>query len=124
MNKIKDFFKKINELLKTMYKHQKFHILIGALVPLILWTLGFSFLGSLLWGALAGLIEEVIYCFSPLKTVKIWKWEIKVPDLKEMWKEIKSGNMNMRHKFENDNYKYNFIGLFIYILIIVLIKIF
>lgn len=123
MRKIRDFLVKLCKMLKNTYKHQRLHITIGVITPLLLWMIGFGFILSLLCGALAGLIEEIIYCYAPLKTIKIWKWDLKVPDFKEWKKEFKSGNMSTKHSFENENYKYNFIGLLIFVIIIILIKI-
>lgn len=122
MKKIKDFLVNLCEIIKNSYKHQRFHVFIGTIVPLILWAIGFSFILSLLCGALAGLLEEAIYCYSPLKIVKIWKWNIKVLDFKKWKEEFKSGSIQTKHSFENENYKYNFVGLFIFVIIIILIK--
>lgn len=123
MKKIKDFLIKICKMLKNTYKHQRLHITIGVIVPLLLWMIGFGFILSLLCGALAGLIEEVVYCYSPLKTIKMWKWNLKIPDFKAWKREFKSGNMTAKHSFENENYKYNFIGLLIAVVVIILVKI-
>ena len=95
---------------------------IGIVVPLFLWIIGFSFILSLLCGALAGLLEEIIYCYAPLKSIKVWKWYIKVPDFKKWKEEFKNGSIKTKHSFENENYKYNFIGLFAFVIIIILLK--
>lgn len=123
MKKLKDFLVNLCEILKNTYKHQRLHITLGVIIPLLLWLIGFGFIFSLLCGALAGLIEELIYCYVPLKTIKIWKWGLKVPDFKAFKEEFKSGNITTKHSFENENYKYNFIGLSIFVIIIILVKI-
>lgn len=122
MKKIKDFLINLCKKIKSSYKHQRFHVFIGIIVPLFLWLIGFSFILSLLCGSLAGLLEEIIYCYAPLKSIKIWKWYIKVPDFKKWKEEFKNGSIKNRHSFENENYKYNFIGLFTFIIIIILLK--
>lgn len=123
MKKIKNFLVNFREIIKNTYRHQRLHIIIGVIVPLFLWTIGFSFIMALLCGALYGLLEEVIYCYAPLKKIKIIKWYIKIPDLKKWGGEFETGTLKTRHSFENKNYKCNFIGLSVFIIIIILIKI-
>lgn len=122
MKKIKDFLVNLCKKIKNSYKHQRFHVFIGVIVPLFLWIIGFSFILSLLCGALAGLLEEIIYCYAPLKSIKVWKWYIKVPDFKKWKEEFKNGSIKTKHSFENENYKYNFVGLFAFVIIIILLK--
>ena len=122
MKKIKDFLVNLCKKINNSYKHQRFHVFIGIIVPLFLWTIGFSFILSLLCGVLAGLLEEIIYCYAPLKSIKVWKWCIKVPDFKKWKEEFKNGSIKTKHSFENENYKYNFIGLFAFVIIIILLK--
>lgn len=122
MKKIKGFFVNLTNTLKKINRHQILHVVIGVITPLLLWSLGVSFVMALLCGALAGLFEEIIYCYAPLKVINFCKISIKIPDFKKWKDELKSGNVKTKHSFENENYKYNFIGLSIFIIIIILLK--
>lgn len=125
MSKIKEFFSKIRDFFTKSGTHEKLHVLIGFIVPFVLYLAGTSFILSLIMGGIFGLVFEVIYCYAPMKEVVLFnKFKINVPDFKKWRENIKNGDFEQKNDFNNENYKYNFLGIFLSVILIILIKIF
>lgn len=113
INKIKDYVEK----LKDATKDEIVLVLLSFVVMALFNILGFGIIFSAVITLIVGLIWEILYCYSPKKTVTIFKWEINVPDIKTFINEIKSFSFTKYNDFNKGYLLFNVDGIIDYIIL-------
>lgn len=110
---IKEFFKKLT---KSSW-YQKMHILNGLLITALMNILGVNIVFSVFFGLFAGLIKELLHCYSPMKKVSVLGLKFDVVDWNQLKMVLMNLNITAKHQFDSDNYIFNVVGVVSYILL-------
>lgn len=120
--KVKVFFENVKGIVSNADSHARKHIILSFATAILSDMLGGGLIFNILFAAFIGLVYEVLYCFAPWKSVKVWKFELKLPDFEKFKDDAVKNGLVTRNSFNNENYVYNFIGIGFY-MIIFLIKV-
>ena len=110
---IKTFFSRF----KNSTWHQKYHVIVGFCVTFLMYTLGVNIVFSMLFGFMAGLIVELAYCYSPVKTYNLFGIKIHIIDYSLLKRSLSNMNIVTRNEFNDGNFFYNLVGVLLSVIL-------
>lgn len=110
---IKTFFSRF----KNSTWHQKYHVIVGFCVTFLMYALGVNIVFSMLFGFMAGLIVELAYCYSPVKTYNFLGIKFHIIDYSALKLSLLNMNIITRNKFDDGNFFYNLVGVLVSVLL-------
>lgn len=114
---IKEFLKK----LKKSSWFQKMHILNGFIITALMNVLGVNIVFAVFFGLFAGLIKELLHCYSPMKKVSVLGLKFDVVDWERLKVVLMNLNITAKHQFDSENYIFNVVGVVAYILLKIIV---
>lgn len=114
MAEIINKIKKIWQIFKNATKHQVW-LFVGTLIFMFLFDiLGMGILTSIIFGALVGVIIEIVHCFIPTKQVKLFGKTFNVSDFKTFKVNWKNNKIVLYNKIDTDGIYFNISAIILY----------
>lgn len=114
MSKFINKIKGLLNILKNATRHQIW-LFVGTFIFMFIFDLfGMGVLASVIFGAIVGIIIEIVHCFIPIKQVKLFGKTFNVLDFKTFKINWKNNKIVLYNKIDTDGVYFNFSSIILY----------